>query len=119
MRLFSLGEPFVRLRSESDCWLGARLFSATCSVVMHADTAVGAAVALRSQNDPDDVYMQDVVTHPGFRRRGIARSLIEHFCHQAQWWSCRRLHLTSEPGNTTATAPGRRSDSTTCQANTQ
>jgi GNAT superfamily N-acetyltransferase len=59
-------------------------------------------LAFRSQDDPGDVYIQDVVVHPDHRDRGIARTLIGALRDRAANWDCRRLWLTSEPRNTTA-----------------
>jgi len=64
-------------------------------------------IAFRSQDKPDDVYVQDVVTHPDHRRRGIAGSLLDSVRQQATTWGCRRLYLTSGPDNTSAQATWR------------
>src|SRR6266508_4557238 len=85
-RLIGLGAPYVRARTWSDYWLYAELFSATCPVAMDNDEVVGVVIAFRSQDDPDDVYIQDVVRH------------------QATAWECHRLYLTSEPDNSGAHA---------------
>ncbi|MFY1633618.1 GNAT family N-acetyltransferase [Solwaraspora sp. WMMB335] len=59
-------------------------------------------IALRGQDQPDDVYVQDVMTHPDTRGRGNARALLTVVADRAAGWGCRRLYLTSEPDNTTA-----------------
>lgn len=101
-QLIASAEPYVRLRSSSDYWLYSKLFSGTCPVALHDDRIMGVVIAFRSQDDPGDVYIQDVVTHPEFRRHGVARALIDAVRHQALGWGCRRLYLTSEPGNDAA-----------------
>ncbi len=101
-RLMALGEPYVRPRTSSEYWLYARLFSSTCPVAVSEGTMAGAAIAFRSQDDPTDVYVQDVVVHPDFRRRGVARLLLDSVRARAVGWGCRRLYLTSEPGNRAA-----------------
>ncbi|RZU48767.1 acetyltransferase (GNAT) family protein [Krasilnikovia cinnamomea] len=101
-RLIELGLPYVRLRTNSDYWLYATLFSTTCRVALVDDTVVGVVVAFRSQDDPSELYVQDVMTHPGHRQRGIARSLVSAVRDQAIHWGCRRLYLTSEPDNAAA-----------------
>jgi GNAT superfamily N-acetyltransferase len=73
MDLMALGEPYITVRTASDYWLYATLFSPTCPVAVEDDRVVGAVVAFRSQDDPDEVYVQDVMTHPDHRRRGLAR----------------------------------------------
>src|SRR5262249_3512675 len=98
-RLIALGAPYVRPRTSSDYWLYAELFANTCPVAIDADEIVGVLLAMRSQVSPDDVYIQDVATHPGHRRRGIARLLLGHVYDQAAAWACRRMYLTSEPDN--------------------
>ncbi len=103
-RLIGLGAPYVRARTWSDYWLYAELFSATCPVAMDNDEVVGVVIAFRSQDDPDDVYIQDVVSHPDHRRRGITRSLLDTVRQQATAWECHRLYLTSEPDNSGAHA---------------
>jgi GNAT superfamily N-acetyltransferase len=100
--LIGLGGPYVRVRTSSDYWLYASLFSTTCPVAMDENEVVGVVIAFRSQDNPDDVYLQDVVTRPDHRRRGIARRLIATIHRQAAVWECKRLYLTSEPDNTTA-----------------
>jgi GNAT superfamily N-acetyltransferase len=106
-RLMRMGSPYVRVRSASDYWLYSTLFSSTCPVAVDARTVVGAVVAMRSQDDPDDIYVQDVMVHPAYRRRGIATALLDAVVEQAQRWDVRRLYLTSEPDNTAADATWR------------
>lgn len=102
--LMELGEPYIRVRTYSDYWLYARMFSSTCPVALVNDTVVGAVIGFRSQDDPADVYVQDVMTHPDHRGRGVAKALLAAVTGRAAGWGCRRLYLTSEPGNTTAHA---------------
>lgn len=101
-RLMALGEPFVRPRTSSDYWLYARLFSSTCPVALEDGTLAGAAIAFRSQDDPADVYVQDVMVHPDFRRRGVAGLLLDSVRTRAADWGCHRVYLTSEPENRAA-----------------
>ncbi|WP_084497239.1 GNAT family N-acetyltransferase [Nocardia amamiensis] len=63
-----------------------------------------AGIAFRSQDAPDDIYLQDVITHPGHRQRGITRMLINTVADRGRDWECRRLYLTSEPENRAAHA---------------
>lgn len=100
--LMNLGRPYIRARTESDYWLYARLFSSSCLLAIEDDVIAGAVLAFRSQDDPEDVYVQDVMTHPDFRQRGIARRLLAEIRDRARKWGCRRLYLTSEPDNTAA-----------------
>lgn len=102
--LIAMSGPYVSPRTASDYWLYAELFSATCPVGFNDQELTGVVIAFRSQNKPDDVYVQDVVTHPGHRRRGIARALLDSVRQQATTWGCRRLYLTSEPDNHAARA---------------
>ena len=102
--LVGLGGPYVWPRTPSDYWLHAELFSCTCPVAFDDQELAGVVIAFRSQNKPDDIYVQDVVTHPDHRRRGIARALLDSVRHQATTWGCRRLYLTSEPDNRAARA---------------
>jgi len=102
--LVGLGGPYVRPRTPSDYWLYAALFSCTCPVAFDDQKLAGVVIAFRSQNKPDDVYVQDVVTHPARRRGGIARALLDVVRQQAITWGCRRLYLTSEPDNHAARA---------------
>jgi GNAT superfamily N-acetyltransferase len=104
IRLMDLGAPYVRTRTESDYWLYATLFSSTCPVAVIGDDLVGAVVAFRSQDNPDSVYVQDVITHPDHRGRGVARTLLGAVADRGAQWRCRRLYLTSEPDNTAAHA---------------
>ena len=68
MELMRLGEPYIRVRADSDYWLYAHLFADTCPVAVAERQLVGAAIAFRSQRRPQDVYVQDVITHPRWRR---------------------------------------------------
>jgi GNAT superfamily N-acetyltransferase len=102
--LMDLGAPYITARTYSDYWLYARLFSSTCPVAIEAGNVAGAVIAFRSQDDADDVYIQDVMIHPDYRRRGAARALLEAVRAQASAWDCARLYLTSEPDNTAAHA---------------
>jgi ribosomal protein S18 acetylase RimI-like enzyme len=107
-RLMALAAPYVRARSASDYWLYATLFSSTCPVAIDDGVLVGAVVAMRSQDNPNDVYVQDVAVHPDHRRRGIATELLGVVIARARRWGARRLYLTSEPDNTAAEATWRR-----------
>jgi ribosomal protein S18 acetylase RimI-like enzyme len=107
-RLMALGDPYVGARSASDYWLYATLFSSTCPVAIDDGMLVGAVVAMRSQDNPNDVYVQDVAVHPDHRRRGIATKLLGVVIARARRWDVRRLYLTSEPENTAAEATWRR-----------
>jgi GNAT superfamily N-acetyltransferase len=98
-QLMALGEPFVRARTSSDYWLYSALFSTTCPVAIIDERVVGAIIAMRSQDDPEDVYIQDVMTHPDHRGQGIAAALLQSVTIQANVWQCRRIYLTSEPDN--------------------
>jgi GNAT superfamily N-acetyltransferase len=103
--LMTLGAPYIRARDLSDYWLYASLFSSTCPLALNENGQVrGAAIALRSQDEPDDVYVQDLMVHPDARRGGIARALLAVVAERAAGWGCRRLYLSSEPDNTTAHA---------------
>ncbi|WP_236567856.1 MULTISPECIES: GNAT family N-acetyltransferase [unclassified Nocardiopsis] len=103
LRLMELGDPYISARTLSDYWLYATLFSSTCPIAVEDDdTVAGAVIAFRSQDDPADIYVQDVMTHPQHRRRGITRALLESVRSQAETWGCQRLYLTSEPENEAA-----------------
>ncbi|MFF2554843.1 GNAT family N-acetyltransferase [Nocardia sp. NPDC058058] len=100
IQLMELGRPYISARTRSDYWLYATLFSTTCPVAIDGDgTIAGAVIAFRSQDSPADVYVQDVMIHPGYRRQGIAGALLKSVQAQAEKWSCQRIYLTSEPAN--------------------
>jgi GNAT superfamily N-acetyltransferase len=102
--LLALGEPYVRLRTSSDYWLYAHLFSTSCPVALDGTELVGSILAFRSQDNPSEIYIQDVVTHPARRRQGITHALLDHVHKRAITWGCERLYLTSEPDNAAAHA---------------
>ncbi|SEP54088.1 GNAT family N-acetyltransferase [Amycolatopsis saalfeldensis] len=102
IELMSLGAPYIRPRTASDYWLYATLFSTTCPIARDGDHLVGAIMAFRSQDNPDDVYLQDVITHPEHRRAGVTTALLNAVRERSQLLGARRLYLTSEPDNTTA-----------------
>src|SRR5262245_21848586 len=102
--LIRLGGPYLRVRTSSDYWLYANLFSTTCLVAIEDEQVIGVIIAFRSQDNPDDVYLQDVMTHPDHRRQGITRSLVDTIHRQATVWGCKRLYLTSEPDKSAAHA---------------
>lgn len=105
--LMQLGEPYIRPRTHSDYWAYATLFSSTCPVALVGDHVAGAVIAFRSQDDPRDVYVQDVMTHPDHRQQGVSKALMAAVRDQAAGWGCTRLYLTSEPDNTEAHATWR------------
>ncbi|MEC3915532.1 GNAT family N-acetyltransferase [Nocardia sp. CDC160] len=103
IQLMQLGKPSISARTRSDYWLYASLFSSTCPLAIgEGDAIAGAIIAFRSQDDPADVYVQDVMIHPDYRRQGIARALLNSVQSRAEKWSCQRIYLTSEPENHTA-----------------
>ncbi|MBQ0896205.1 GNAT family N-acetyltransferase [Micromonospora sp. U56] len=101
-KLLVLGEPYIRLRSSSDYWLYAKLFASTCPLAIVEGEVVGCVIAFRSQVDPAEIYLQDVMAHPSHRCKGITRALVEEVHGQGSRWGCRRLFLTSEPDNQAA-----------------
>ncbi len=103
-RLMELGAPFIRARTYSDYWLYARLFASSCPVALIDGAVVGAVIAFRSQEEPKDVYLQDVMIHPDHRKRGVARALVAEVRQRAVDWGCERLYLTSEAENIAAHA---------------
>jgi ribosomal protein S18 acetylase RimI-like enzyme len=107
-QLMRLGAPYVVVRGASDYWLYGALFASTCPVAVDGGEVVGAVIAMRSQDDPDDVYVQDAMVHPARRRRGVATMLLGAVTDQARRWGCRRVYLTSAPGNAAAAATWRR-----------
>lgn len=104
MGLMALGQPHITVRAESDYWLYATLFSSTCPVAVDEDGVVAAIIAFRSQDHPEQVYVQDVATHPDHRREGLSRALVAALREQARRWGCTQVYLTSEPDNTAAHA---------------
>jgi ribosomal protein S18 acetylase RimI-like enzyme len=109
-QLMAMGEPYVRARTSSDYWLYGTLFSSTCPVAVADEEVVGAIVAMRSQDDPGDIYVQDVVTHPDHRGEGIAQVLLRSVIDQGCRWGCQRIYLTSEADNSAAAATWRSLD---------
>jgi len=105
--LMELGEPYIRPRTYSDYWAYATLFASTCPVALAGDDVAGAVMAFRSQEDPRDVYVQDVMTHPDHRQQGVSKALIGAVRDRAISWGCTRLYLTSEPDNVAAQATWR------------
>ncbi|MFD6391175.1 GNAT family N-acetyltransferase [Nocardia sp. NPDC060259] len=102
-QLMERGEPYISARTLSDYWLYATLFSTTCPVAVTTDRSIaGTVIAFRSQDDPNEIYIQDVMIHPDHRRQGTAKRLLHSVRHQAEQWGCRRLYLTSEPENLAA-----------------
>ncbi|MCC3317874.1 MULTISPECIES: GNAT family N-acetyltransferase [Nocardia] len=97
--LMRTGAPYITARTSSDYWLYATLFSSTCPLAVVDNRLAGAVIAFRSQDNPDDIYLQDVITHPDHRRQGITRALIDAIAYIGTDWECRRLYLTSEPDN--------------------
>lgn len=102
IELMKLGEPYIRPRTASDYWLYANLFSSTCPIARDNGHLVGAIMAFRSQDNPDDLYIQDVITHPEHRRKGVTSALLDTVYERATALGVVRLYLTSEPDNTTA-----------------
>lgn len=100
--LMERGAPYVRPRTPSDYWLYANLFSMTCPVADDNGQLAGAIVAFRSQDIPADLYIQDVIVDPGYRRRGISAALLQAVRDTGRRLGCERLYLTSEPENTAA-----------------
>ena len=93
------GEPFVRARGVSDYWAYSTFFADTCFVARSGRPAVGVIIAFRSQADPDQVYIQDVVVRAAFRGRGVASKLVSAVEAAATRMGCRRLWLTSDPAS--------------------
>lgn len=97
--LMQLGVPFLRARAYTDYWVYATHFSSTSPTALEEGRLAGAILAFRSQDQPADLYIQDVMTHPDFRRQGVTRKLMDHTRTRAQALNCDRMYLTSAPGN--------------------
>ncbi|SFE68234.1 Acetyltransferase (GNAT) family protein, partial [Actinopolyspora alba] len=63
---------------------------------------LGAVIAFRSQDHPENLYIQDVITAPDHRRQGISTALLQAVRDTGRRFGCQRLYLTSEPDNTAA-----------------
>lgn len=100
--LMELGAPFIKARTASDYWAYATLFASTCPVAYDNGVLAGAVMAFRSQEEPDEIYVQDVMVHPEHRRRAVATALFNFVVTQGRRWGCKRLWLTSEPENRAA-----------------
>jgi ribosomal protein S18 acetylase RimI-like enzyme len=72
------------------------------------ETAVAFIVAFRGQDDPDELYIQDVAVGRGFRQQGYGRLLVEDVITTAKSWGIGRAWLTSEAENTAARDAWRR-----------
>ena len=96
------GAPYIQVRSRSDYWMYSRMFSTTCPVAVVDGVVAGAVIAFRGQDDPAEIYVQDVAIHPDFRRSGIARALLSRVHEHGVAWECERIFLTSEPENRAA-----------------
>jgi ribosomal protein S18 acetylase RimI-like enzyme len=92
-------EPFVRPRTESDYWLYGRLFSTTCRAFVSGEDVLAFIVAFRGQDDPSELYIQDVAVAPSQRRRGYGRRLVQDVVDTARQWHVDRIWLTSEAEN--------------------
>lgn len=100
--LMRTAAPYVTVRSSSDYWMYATLFSTTCPVALIDDEVAGAVIAFRSQDQPADIYIQDVATAPAYRGRRIAGQLIASVHEFASKNGSSTIYLTSEPDNAIA-----------------
>jgi GNAT superfamily N-acetyltransferase len=98
--LMTLGAPYIRARDLSDFWLYANHFASTRRA--RPRRRLGAVIALPSQDQPDDVYIQDVMVQPTAQRTAIATALLAVVAARAAGWGGARLYLASEPDNTAA-----------------
>lgn len=96
----TLGEPFVRSRTESDYWSYSTFFGNTCfAAVAENHLLVGALIGYLDQVNPKELYLQDLLVHPDYRRMGIAYSLYTRLETAARELHCERIWLTSETAN--------------------
>lgn len=109
VELAKQGHPFTRPRGQSDYWLYGRLFSSTCKVAILDDCPVGFIVSFRNQDNPEELYIQDLAVHQKARRQGIATALLEAVLSSAKALGCKRAWLTSELDNDAAHRTWRRS----------
>ncbi|MFX0573086.1 GNAT family N-acetyltransferase [Nocardia nepalensis] len=100
--LMALGGPYITARTSSDYWLYATLFSSTCLVAVVDSQLVGVVIGFRSQDDSNELYIQDVMVHPNYQRQGVVRRLLNELLGRAKVMDCRRVYLTSDPGNRAA-----------------
>lgn len=99
MAFMDTGAPYVQARSHSEYWLYSELFASTCLIALDGEEVAGAVIALRGQDRPEDMYVQDVLISPQCRRQGLATRLLSGIHERARELGCTRTFLTSEPGN--------------------
>ena len=66
------------------------------------EQVIGAVIAFHSQTNSADTYIQDVMGHPAYQRKGVASDLISHVVTRARDAGRARIYLTSEPENAAA-----------------
>ena len=104
VELIEASGPFVSARSSSDYWLYARLFSTTCLCVRNDNgQPIAALLAFKDQTPgKSEIYIQDLVVHPGHRRQGYGEALMGGLHQRAESDGVERLWLTSEADNEAA-----------------
>lgn len=81
VELAKQGHPFTRPRGQSDYWLYGRLFSSTCKVAILDDCPVGFIVSFRNQDNPEELYIQDLAVHQKAEGRESQPPCLRRFCH--------------------------------------
>ena len=91
------GRPW--LPETTDYWLWRECFGDTSFLALHAETAVGGALACMPQSRPEDFYVDQVAVDPQYRGKGVTGGLFEALVSAARTRGCHRLWLSTDPAN--------------------
>jgi diaminobutyrate acetyltransferase len=75
-------------------------FADTCAVGTIGDTAVGFVTGFRLPDDPETVFVWQIVTSGEARGTGVAARLLDHVADRPTVPRTRHLEATVTPGNT-------------------
>ena len=102
----TLGTSLGHVLPEEQLYLAARWTGGAMRIARHLDDGdfLGHVLRMHGNELRKAGRAGSAIAHPRHRRRGITRELLRSVRSQAEVWGCRRLYLTSEPGNEVAHA---------------
>jgi ribosomal protein S18 acetylase RimI-like enzyme len=91
------GRPW--LPESTDYWLWQACFGSTSFIAADDGSLAGAVLACVNQSAPDEIYVDQVAVHSAARGRGVTGMLLDAVCTEAERRGCRRVWLSTDPGN--------------------
>ena len=95
--LMAEGRPW--LPEFADYWFFRTFCGSTSFFASVGGVHAGGLIACLNQDDPKEIYVDQVAVRRAFRGRGVAQALVRAVEHRAGVLKCTRVWLSTDPNN--------------------